>query len=120
METVSIVTESLDAVPAIWRAVAGDKESVGKTAGEALDALTANLGDEDLSTMIVLRKYRPDRFFTAAQQQRLSELMKRWRNARDAGQTLPGEEQSELETLIDAELLAAAQRSEQLAWDMEK
>ena len=120
METISIVTESVDATPTLWRAVAGDKESVGKTAGEALDALTANLGAEDLSTMIVLRKYWPDRFFTAVQQQRLSELMDRWRNARDTGQTLPGDEQSELKTLIDAELLAAAQRAGQLAQDMEK
>ena len=37
--------------------------------------------------------------------------MKSWRSARDAGRPLSPEEQSELETLIDAELRAAADRA---------
>jgi hypothetical protein len=52
-----------------------------------------------------------DDFFTAAQQQRLSELMSKWRTARDSGGSLPLEEQSELESLVEAELLASAERA---------
>lgn len=51
METISIVTENAGASSTLWRAVDGDKHSVGKTASEALDALTTNLGAEDLSTI---------------------------------------------------------------------
>lgn len=40
--------------------------------------------------------------------------MARWRVARDAGQTLPTEEQIELEELIEAELAASAKRAESL------
>ena len=41
--------------------------------------------------------------------------MARWRTARDQGTTLPIAEQSELETLIDAELRASAARAAALA-----
>jgi hypothetical protein len=58
---------------------------------------------------------RPDRFFTAAQQQRLDALMTRWRTARDQGATLPPDEQTELEALIEAELQASAARAATLA-----
>jgi len=53
----------------------------------------------------------PDRFFTAAQQQRLAALMGRWRTLRDQGDTLPPDEQAELETLIAEELQASATRA---------
>jgi len=55
------------------------------------------------------------RFFTADQQRRLAKLMKRWRAARDSGETLPADEQSELEALIEAELRAAGDRAAALA-----
>jgi hypothetical protein len=58
---------------------------------------------------------RPDRFFTAGQQQRLEALMARWRTARDQGATLSADEQTELEALIDAELQASAVRAATLA-----
>jgi hypothetical protein len=58
---------------------------------------------------------QPDRFFTAAQQQRLAELMERWRNARDGGNAFPAEEQAELDALIEAELAGSAQRAAALA-----
>src|SRR5438128_2393206 len=48
-----------------YRAVAGNKQSVGKTAGEALDALTAQLDEGQRGTMIVVQQFRPDQFFTA-------------------------------------------------------
>ena len=53
----------------------------------------------------------PDQFFTAEQQQRLAELMTIWSTARDLGETLPPEQQSELDGLIEAELYATVERS---------
>src|SRR5436309_11664617 len=94
-----------------YRAVAGEKHAQGKTAGEALDALTAQLSADETSTLVIVQSLRPDRFFTAAQQQRLATLMARWRTARDQGHMLPAEEQTELETLIEAELHASAARA---------
>ena len=66
-------------------AVSGDKRSHGATAGAALDALTAQLPSEDKGTLVVVQHQHPDRFFTAAQRQRLQELMAAWRSARDSG-----------------------------------
>ena len=63
-------------------AVAGDKRSQGKTAGEALDALTPQLSVAESGTLIIVQNLSPDRFFTEEQQQRLGELMARWRDAR--------------------------------------
>jgi hypothetical protein len=53
----------------------------------------------------------PDRFFSEPQQQRLEELMARWRQARDSGRALSPEDQAELEGLIEAELRAAGERA---------
>jgi len=97
------------------RAIAGEKHAQGKTAGEALDALTAQLSADEASTLIIVQSLRPDRFFTAAQQQRLDALMVRWRTTRDQGLTLPADEQAELEALIAAELQASAARAAELA-----
>ena len=52
----------------------------------------------------------PDRYFNAAQLQRLAELMGRWRIARDRGDSLPPHEQAELQALVEAELRAAGER----------
>jgi hypothetical protein len=52
-----------------------------------------------------------DSFFTAAQRERLEQLMKSRRTARDAGESLPRQEQSELETLLEAEVCSAADRA---------
>jgi hypothetical protein len=98
-----------------YRAIAGEKHAQGKTAGEALDALTAQLSADEASTLIIVQSLRPDRFFTAAQQQRLDALMARWRTLRDQGATLPADEQAELEALIAAELQASAARAAALA-----
>ena len=52
-----------------------------------------------------------DAFFTAEQQERLQQLMSRWREARDSGNALPPEEQAELDGLVEAELRASAARA---------
>ena len=98
-----------------YRAIAGEKHAQGKTAGEALDALTVQLPADEASTLVIVQSQRPDRFFTAAQQQRLSTLMARWQTLRDQGAILPADEQTELEALINAELQSAAARATALA-----
>ena len=86
-----------------YRANAGGKQSVGNT-----------IGEEESTSLIIVQSLRPDRFFTAAQQQRLGELMTKWRTARDSGARLPTDEQAELEQLVNAELEGAGLRAESL------
>lgn len=112
MTTITILPESDNAHGTIYRAAAGDLESTGETAGQALDALTPQLTQDETGTLIIVQHWRPDRFFTAPQQQRMEELMGRWRDARDAGQELPGDERAELERLIEAETRGAAERAD--------
>ncbi len=111
MTTISILPEISGPAGTTYRAVAGKSQSVGRTPGEALDALTAQLPDSEASTLVVVQQMRPDRFFTEQQQQRLAELMAKWRAARDAGTPWPAEDQSELNSLVDAELQAATERA---------
>lgn len=111
MTAIAILPDNPSSPMAGYRAIAGKTQSVGRTAGEALDALTAQLGEAEAGTLVVVQHLRPDRFFTAAQRQRLEELMARWRAARDAGTDLPAEERTELDVLIEVELRAAASRA---------
>jgi hypothetical protein len=109
MTTITILPEKADS----YRAVAGDKESTGRTAGEALDALTSQLADDEGGTLVIVQNRKADRFFSADQQGRLGELMSR----REAGALSP-EEKSELEGLIEAELNGARRRAEALRNDL--
>jgi hypothetical protein len=52
-----------------------------------------------------------DEFFTAEQISRLTELMARWRAARDTVTPFPAADRAELDALIAAELQAATARS---------
>ncbi|NJP08461.1 MAG: hypothetical protein HC866_02445 [Leptolyngbyaceae cyanobacterium RU_5_1] len=63
MATVAIVPISNASGEKSYRAIASDKQSVGKTAGQALDALTAQLGETEFSTLLVIQSFRPDPFF---------------------------------------------------------
>lgn len=105
MMTITILPEKKNS----YRAVAGDKESTGRTAGEALDALASQLEDEEAGTLVIVQHRRADQFFSAAQQQRLAELMQ----SRAAGK-LSKEEEQELKNLIEAELNGARLRAEEL------
>lgn len=96
-----------------YLAVAGEKQSYGVTAGAAFDTIATKLGSDSISALVV-QQWRPDTYFTVDQQERLSELMMRWRDARDEHRTLAAEEQHELEELIEAELLASAARAQSL------
>ena len=79
------------------RVVAGDKRSVGKTTGQALDALTAQLDPMEVGGLLFVQGVQPDAWFTAAQRERLAELMREWRAARDRW--------------VEAELAAARRRT---------
>lgn len=113
MTTITITPETV--AGADYRAVAGCRQSVGKTPGEALDAITAQLGSDETGTLIVVQNQRPDAFFTSEQRRRLDELMDQWRTARDVGTNWTLSEQAELESLVAAELDAAKRRAEALA-----
>ncbi len=115
MTKIAILPIPTDQGELSYCAIGGAKHAQGKTVGEALDALTAQLSADETSTLIIVQSLRPDRFFTAAQQQRLGALMARWRTARDQGQTLPADEQADLQTRIEAELHASAVRAATLA-----
>lgn len=111
MTTVAIVPENSSPRNPGFRAFCGDRQSQGATPGQALDALTSQLGEPLGTALIIVQPMCPDRWFTAAQQQRLAELMGRWREARDKGNTLSPGERGELDGLVEAELRAASQRS---------
>lgn len=105
MTTISILPEQKD----VYRAVAGEKEAAGRTAGEALDAISAQLSDDENGTLVIVQNRKPDEFFSAAQQARLTELMQRRQ-----GETLAAEEEAELENLVETELNAARDRAAHL------
>jgi hypothetical protein len=111
MTTVAILPISNSGGEKSYRAIAGDKHSVGKTAGQALDELTAQLGEPEFSALLVIQSFHPDSLFNAEQQARLAELMQLWRLARDRGQSLQPEQQTELDALVEAELSAATART---------
>ncbi len=101
-----------------FRALAGRNQAMGRTAGEALDALTTQLPAVDAETLIIVRNLGPDRFFSAEQRQRLEHLMDAWRASRDGSQALSTEQQAELELLVDAEVRATADRAAALVREL--
>ncbi len=114
MQTISITTVSATNGDQLYHAVMGSQQSTGKTAGEALDALTMQIGNTELNGFLLLPNFQPDQFFTAHQQQRLTELMSSWRVAHDRGEELPLGQQAELDKLIEAELYATAERAKSI------
>lgn len=120
MTTIAILPESIEPGRVTYRAISGQQQSVGKTAGEALDALTAALTHEASATMVIVQHQQADRFFNATQQARLKDLMLRWRAARDAGEALPLAEQSELDALVEAEMRASGERAAALRRELER
>lgn len=115
MTTVAILPISNASGEKSYRAISGDKQSVGKTAGQALDALTTQLGEVEFRALLIIDHFHGDQFFTKEQQQRLSELMNMWKIARDQKQELSPEIQIELDNLVSLELNAATARTAFLA-----
>jgi hypothetical protein len=90
-----------------FRASAGDRQTFGRTMGEALDALVADWSDEHAETAVLIQRFRPDRHFTESQHSRMAELL-------DRKALLSPGERTELEALIDAELDATVARTDGL------
>lgn len=115
MTKIAIVSVPSAKGHASYRAIAGRNQSQGKTAGQALDALTRQLSADESGMMVVVQNFRPDRYFSREQQLRLEQLMLEWQAARDRGKELSPAERAELEALVNAELRASAQRAAELA-----
>lgn len=111
MNTVAILPIAAPNGETSYQATSGNTQSIGKTAGQALDALVAQLDEPGFNGLLVIQSFRPDTLFTEAQQSRLAALMTLWHNARDQGQDLPSEQQNELDQLVELELNAATART---------
>jgi hypothetical protein len=90
-----------------FRAIAGKRQSVGRTMGEALDALAEPSGDEIEEATVLIQRFLPDAYFTKAQHLRMQDLLAR-------RCMLTEEERAEMESLVDAELDATFARTDPL------
>lgn len=120
MTRVAILPEPCEDGVLRYRAIAGERQSVGNTAGEALDAISAQLPIHVKGTLVVVQNLQADEFFTREKCARLEHLMARWRAARDAGVSLPLIEQAELDSLVQEEIVAAGRRAAALRNELEK
>ena len=84
--------------------MAGDRQEYGATMGQALDALTADWGEEVRESLILIQRFEPDAYYTEEQQQRKQDLLAR-------RTMLTPDERAELERLLDAELDATIART---------
>ena len=81
-----------------------------------MDALTVLLESEPESAhVVIVQSQRPDRFFGAAEQARLTVLMQRFHDAQAGKEALSKAERAELEGLIEVELEASGKRVQALA-----
>jgi hypothetical protein len=108
MTSIAVPPEQGEAGELRFRTIAGDRQSVGRTMGEALDALVADWPDDVQETAVLIQRFQPDMHFAEAQDQRARELL-----ARRAA--LSPAERGELEALVDAELDATVARTGGLA-----
>lgn len=65
MPSIAMRTETHGVGAPRFRAIAGNRQAVGWTMGEALDALTADWGDEIQETVGLIQRFQPDAYFTA-------------------------------------------------------
>ena len=120
MTHVAILPESSAEGEVEYRAIAAGHQALAKTAGAALDALTAQLRGDEAGTLVIVQNHGPDRFFTAGQQQRLAELMAQWRSARESGAGLPPSDQAELDALVETEVQASGERASLILENLRK
>ena len=69
----------------------------------------------EINRNVIVQPFVEDEFFPESQSSRLCELMQRWRECRDTGTSLADSEHSELDSLIEAELLGATNCAAALA-----
>jgi hypothetical protein len=118
MATITILPEGDADNLTVFSAVSGGYQATGRTVGEALNKLITQLGTSESSTTVIVQQFQPDRLFTSTQRDQVSDLMARWRAAREARTTLPPQEQAELERLVDEELQGTTERSAQILRDL--
>lgn len=107
MTSIAVRPDTGEAGEPRFRAIAGNCQSVGRTMGEALDALVAQWAEDVEEGAVLIQRFRPDAYFTEAQQRRMEDL-------RDRRASLTGAERAELEALVDAELDATVARTDNL------
>lgn len=100
-----------------YHAIAGQQRADAETAGQALDAISRKLPRQE-TAIVVVQPFVEDEFFSAPQSTRLQELMTLWRQCRDTGASLAASEQTELESLVEAELVGATQRTAALSAEL--
>lgn len=108
MAAVSIQLEKSEADQPRFCAIAGKHQSFGRTAGEALDALNAQLGETESGSLVIVQQMQSDLYFPETQYLRMRELL-------DRSASLTGAEREELEELVKDEFIASAKRTEALA-----
>ena len=108
MTAISIQSEKTDEDTHRFRAIAGSRESVGRTPGEALDALNAQLGDSESGSLIIVQQFQSDPYFSEEQYLRMRALLDNQRELTEA-------EQRELEQIVKDELMASAHRADAIA-----
>jgi hypothetical protein len=118
MTEIAVMQETGTGKTGSFRAVSGQLQAMGETAGKALDALTAQLPPEQSLTLVIVRGLQPDEHFTTEQSRRLTGLMNLRREASEGRAAWNDQDETELERLIDAELQAAARRAESLAREL--
>jgi hypothetical protein len=116
MTTVEILQERDGGNQLRYRAISGELQANGETPGQALDnlerVLASSPGEAEPDLLVIIQRFRPDVFFTQAQQERLRALMDRFHQIQAQGGALPPEDQAELEQLVDAEWDAAIARGQ--------
>ncbi len=97
-----------------FRAIAksGLTQSTGKTAGEALDALTSQLIPDERGTIVIVQEMQGDKYFNEDQIDRMRLLLDRL-NSRP--ESLSADELAELQSLVAAEFQGSARRTSDIA-----
>jgi hypothetical protein len=72
---IAIRTEEKETGEHRFRAIAGNRQPIGRTMGEALDAHTAEWGDSIPETVVLIQRFQPDSYFTQVQYDRMQALL---------------------------------------------
>lgn len=97
-----------------YRAIQGNYQAQGSTAGKALDMLESqkSKSNKDQSgTVVIVQRFKSDKFFNASQQIALQDAMDKFRQSLQSDHELTNEDKEELEMLIEMEWMAAIGRA---------
>jgi hypothetical protein len=118
MTQVTLIHDAADPETMPYRAVAGKIQAMGRTAGEAIDALTARMEPENAQTLVIVRNLSGDRYFTDEQRQRMERLISQHKRSLEGHAAWTRDDEAELIRLVDAELKAATERAEALCREL--